>query len=351
MNFGMDYFHSMSEPSDPVRKALLTVNSWDDLQNLGAIYEHLKKEGSIPGFVRATEDKKVQFTPVQMVAACMCLPTFNSPEPYRFIKNFVSSDSFSSIPHKNKLTCLLKLVRTAVQSRQVRDLLVSRLIHHMHDSEPASFQLPLLYLTAEAEDPWTPPVELTFDPRTDALTYYYCAINKLLEAKYDEAVVDADRAWGLSNHAKDIRPSLLPLMSITAFLAKYSYDDFCDQLPEKYTGWDEPYMYMWDSEEFAGTIPTFGLFMKFRKEIAREITRRTILDIAVAFKTITLSDIRTHCTGADSVLVLQQLRSDGEIDYDLVGDLVTFKLVKEEEATEEQIVHAIAKLSQEPETS
>jgi hypothetical protein len=199
--------------------------------------------------------------------------------------------------------------------------------------------MPLLYLTAEAVNPWPIEVTPTRDPVLDTMAYYYSAINKILAGEYVRADRDAICAWALTREAKSKRGVILNLISVTAFLAGVSLEAFTWRFSAKYRIMGERHMGIWDDDTEAARPSLSGLFGKFEKLIERETARRAIVDLSDAVSAIRLDQLKEFCKGVDPGPVLEELGREKKVAYELEDRIVRFRQLDNEPEIIQEVVN------------
>jgi hypothetical protein len=211
----------------------------------------------------------------------------------------------------------MRCVRTAVLARNVDSLYASRALQGLFDADPRLFQKPLLYLTAHTSNPIVTEPLFSGEMRSDAILLYYVAANKLLARCFAEADADLVHAWELSAAAKDMRPSIIQAMSLTAFLTGQPWELFSARLPAKYLPPTSPTRKLWRLD---GPLPTPlpRLYERFSYEITREHARRVILDTARVATRVPLGVLTKWCGDPQ----IQGIVPPGEVTVRVEGNVV-----------------------------
>jgi hypothetical protein len=239
----------------------------------------------------------------------------------------VKSRRFKDLPDHFRVTLLLKLIRATVLFKCIRKFSQTGLVQSLYKSNSAAFQLPLLYLAAEAREPVDLSPALTRQHvRFDALAAYYAGVNKLLLRRFEDADAHLRDGWTLSKGAKDIRRAVLTGRSLSAFLSRKSFRVFQARVARKYIAESPDARKVWAlgtgfRAEIAGLD---ALFRDLITDICQEHSRRVVLDVCLCMSTVPVTQLDKLVEGT-SLAVLKKLKETGEIDYEVSGGVVTLR--------------------------
>jgi hypothetical protein len=237
------------------------------------------------------------------------------------------SRRFKDFPEHFRVTLAMKLIRAAVLFRRVRELSQMGLVQSLHKSSPQAFQLPLLYLAAEAREPVDlNPILTRQHVRFDALTAYYAGINKLMLRKFEDADLHFRSAWTLSKGAKDIRREVVKRMSLSAFLSGKSFRVFQARVARKYTADNPDALIIWSlTTGFRSGIAALDrLFRDLLADICLEHSKRVIIDICLCMSNVPVAHLDKFVEGT-SLSILKTLKESGELDYEVAGNVVRLR--------------------------
>jgi hypothetical protein len=170
------------------------------------------------------------------------------------------------------------------------------------------------------------------------MAFYYSAINKLFNRRFEAADVDLLRSWTLSRGAKDLRPSIIDAMSLSAFLSQKSLPVFQGRLPKKYWPRRGASFDLWDLDK--PESPNFGskFYMKLASDIKRERTIRILADLERLTSRANFSQIASLAGVATESPLLNRFRG---------AAVVTFSEPLLAERLEEELAN-VTKLSSAP---
>jgi hypothetical protein len=303
------------------------VNDVSTLGSLGSLFPEVRERLSTPNrsgkrvveFFDAKAYAPFQFTSVQEVAVGLTLPLHENPGLILDYLCAIFPDT-AQLPSKYKLGIAIRIVRAAILANRVRDLLQRNFIQNLMRSDERLFQLPFLFLSAHTSPIVCDP-HLSGDGRLDSMVFYYSGVNKLLlPSSVESADADFVRAWRLSRFAKDMRPAILHVMGLSAFLLGKSPKQFQARVGRKYVPTAGLVRDLWDLNKKLEAIRWSNLFKEFLVPIRRERARRMLLLIARTVEAARLADLRKYCEyhGID------ELVPNDELELRIVGDVVYF---------------------------
>lgn len=258
----------------------------------------------------------------QLVILCLIMPMdLHKKFMVKLIGVCLESDRNELKPAiRNALA--MKMIRISVMDRSVSALWSSNLIQKLAQSNLKAWQVPLLYLSAQAGQPLDIGVDPTFDVRLDTIAYLYSGINKIMAGFYDSADEDLLHAWTLSKGAKDVRGDIIRYMSLSAYLSGKSIEVFHSRMSRKY--WPTkgmPYA-IWNIYE---RLPDFGgsVYGLVAGPIYRMQTKRLIIDISKCVTSISVSDLQGMCQIKNISDIIATLVTEGEINATIENNVVT----------------------------
>jgi hypothetical protein len=220
----------------------------------------------------------------------------------------------------------MRLIRAAVHFRRLHDLSKSQTIQQYYARFPETFQLPLLYLSAEMRNPIDlSPKQKRQNVRYDALVAYYAGVNKLLLRRPDAADGHFIDAWVLSRGAKDLRPEVLRRMSIAAFLAGKSKRVFFARFPHTYI--TDAVSRIWSLESgyrarLSGAADP--IITHLIADICHEHAKRVIIDLCRSVAKLTVAQLDKLVEGS-GLPILAKLAEAGEVVYMIRKDVITLQ--------------------------
>jgi hypothetical protein len=176
-------------PEDKIQQNIKAIREVAQLDSLGELITEVNNTGFPSLVTRLAIDPKpfANYETFQAVAIGMILPVVLNPAAsYDFLRKLVSWENFQRVSTRFQLPCVMKLIRAAALSRKAADLLNEHIVMRLWESDQIFWQMPMLYLTFEAGEPWDIGIQpgLTDDVRTDTLDFYYNAMNQLMARKY-----------------------------------------------------------------------------------------------------------------------------------------------------------------------
>lgn len=258
----------------------------------------------------------------QLVILCLIMPMdFHKKIMVQLIKACLeNSRDELKLPIRNALA--MKMIRISVLDRSVSALWSSNLIQNLAERDLKAWQVPFLYLAAQAGQPIGIGVDPTFDVRLDTIAYLYSGINKIMAGYYDSADEDLVHAWTLSKGAKDLRGDIIHYMSLSAYLSGKSIEVFHSRMARKY--WPSkglPYA-IWNIYE-PPTEKFVGVYSLVVGAINRMQTRRLIIDISKRVTSISVSDLQGMCQIKNIGDIIATLVKEGEINATIEDNVVT----------------------------
>jgi hypothetical protein len=282
---------------------------------------------SVPKKLWDESGKFTSFTDIQ-VAALGLLVRVNSDSDtvLACLLRIVHSAHFARLQDYIQQAIAMKLIRAAVQFRWVRELGQKRVIQQLYSRHPETFQLPLLYLSAETRDP----IDLSPKPkrqnvRYDALVAYYAGVNKLLLRRPEAADNYFIEAWILSKGAKDLRPEILRRMSLSAYLSGKAERVFLARFPRKYA--TNIVLRVWSLQSgYRSRISGAGdpMFTHLLPELCQEHAKRVIVDLCKSVVKLNMARLDKLVEGA-AITTLTKLASTGDVVYEISRDVVTLR--------------------------
>jgi hypothetical protein len=309
-----------------IKENIKQINQFSQLDMLGELIGDALHD--FPYFIREIAKEASPFssyTNTQVIAIGLITPIPLDPViAYQVLVKVVNSPGFRGAPTKWQLACLMRLVRASSLAHKSRELFDARTIHTFHERDGKGFQAPLFYLSVESLMFLNKVPELTRDLRADAIAFFYSGLNRLLHQQFVIADEHLQRSWVLSKAAKDMRTSIVNMMSLAAFLARVPRTVFDDRLPRKYvpTG---PFLNVWslDGHYKSGDI-TGVVCSRLISELTEEHTRRLLLDMALSASTVPVSMVRERVGISDLASLFAKMRDDSGLGLRIENDAVVF---------------------------
>jgi hypothetical protein len=223
-----------------------------------------------------------------------------------------------------KTGILMRLVTTAIRSRQAPELLNSQLLQNLWRRHNPSYQLPLLYLTSNTPSPWSATPRPTGSDRRDCLSWYYAGMNQLSAKHFEDADTDLRHAWHLSKSAKDARGGIVLALSLSAFLSHVSEPVFLARISRKWLAQATYTKALW-SFEAVQTLPP--MYRHFKDEIQAEKFRRQLIDLTRTVTKVDRERLKILC-GEDCLAIAEELKGKGLLEFEVNEDVVEFHLPK-----------------------
>jgi hypothetical protein len=214
----------------------------------------------------------------------------------------------------------MNYARAVIRSNRQESVLSGGIFQKLYSKAPEVFQLPVLYFSAHTNSPQVLSVVQTGQPRADALTYYYSAINKLLKGDPREADAEFVYSWKLSKAAKDLRPEIAEGMWLSAFLSGIPKPIVAARIPKKYHPLKGGAAEIWS---ISGSVDTMmvkwqGLFQRLGPAIRKARAKRILVRIAQTTEAIKLRELQHACDFQD----VQSLISIDEVALTIEKDIV-----------------------------
>jgi hypothetical protein len=270
-----------------------------DLDNLGDFYSKARKTFDHQGVANfVTHAAILDYTELQTIAYSLILPLeLNPRELYPVFKRILRN--VSAYPPRVQVCLAMRCVRAAVLSHQAQELNDSLIIQKLFHSDERLFQRPLLYLNAHLSNPIVTVPLICGDSRSDAILLYYSAVNKLLARDFATADSEFKRSWELSRSAKELRPSIIEGMSLSAFLSGSTWDLFIRRLPEKHVPSSGGVFKIWKLANPYDTGSFSCLYDRFSAEILREHAKRVLIDTAKMVTIVPIEQLIEWCGTPD----------------------------------------------------
>lgn len=259
----------------------------------------------------------------QKFGIAMIVPISFAPLPiYTILHENVNQ--FDSIPEELKAGFALRLARSAAMCNKGQQLLKENILQTLLGKSVETYSLAYLYLCAQLQEPTDFEPQLSTDIRTNAMTLYYLAINRMLLNRFEDAEQALQRAFVLTKGCKDFRPNVIEKLSLASFLNHTPYSVFLSFLPEKYYPQAGSQALIWDLNAKIDSSVLNSYYSFFTSAIIQEHTRRIILDYSLTVEKIPIKMLQTQCNVDSIETYIAQMQSLGEIDAKIVSHNVIF---------------------------
>lgn len=325
-------------------RVIISMESEDLVQLLEAYQEITKTNiGKLKGVIklarRALDSKNIhhfldleKWSPLQALAIALTIPIdISCREVYIFLCTCLRGAHEAGVDAEFRRKIAMRVVRCATFAREIGTLYQNGLIQGLCQSDPTTYQTPLLYLCVQAGKPidYQKPVP-TGDTRHDALMFYYMGLNRLFLHNFPGADECMSCAWMLGSHEEDLRASIMDGMSLTAFLVGKSLEVFRARLKRKEWPTSGPAFDIWVTLPREKPLQLRGLYQLFFSDIMHMKRVHMIRAAARTMKCVKLSDLATLGAVKESDLseTLKEMIDNGQIKANVRDGVVSdMKLV------------------------
>jgi hypothetical protein len=311
-------------------QGLECVGKIEDLDNLGSFFPYAR-EVLTSTALKSVLNSRVSrpFADVQLIGLGLILPVEVDAERSLVFLAYLIPKSLL-YPRRFRTCLLMKMLRAAVLCGQAEQLLRTGDLHRRHTEDAAFGQLPLLYLSAHTSDFLSIDPVTVGDARTDAITFYWSGVNKLLAKRFGESHTDLTRAWQLSKAAKDARPAIIEAMALAVFLNRGGSEMVEARAGKKWLTRNGAGL--WDLDEAIDEREWPDLYVALERPIRAEHARRIVLKLADKAERIPLKELLDAC----HVGSIDEIGpTDDGLELIVERDVVTFGRPSHEDAVGE----------------
>jgi hypothetical protein len=297
----------------------------EDLDNLGSFFDYAREvltSASLNSVLNSRISRP--FTDVQLLALGLMLPLeVDAERSFVFLAYLVPKSVL--YPRRFRTCLLMKMARAAIICGEAEQLLRTGDLHRRYREEVAVAQLPLLYLSAHTYNFLIIEPVTVGDARTDAITFYWSGVNKLLAKQFIDCDVDLARAWQLSKAAKDARPAIVQAMALAAFLNGGGCEVVEARGGEKWLNRNGAEL--WHLDAPLNARDWSHLYANLETEIRAEHARRIAVKIAENAETMPLMNLLEACRLGS----IDEIGRTNELEMIVERGVVTFGRPSEEE--------------------
>jgi len=225
------------------------------------------------------------------VACALAIPAaLVDRSTYPLVASMIWSSDGLILSPKVLTSLAMRLVRSAATAGRITDVWELGWIQARCESRPELFQLPQLFLSAQAGHPIVKEPLLFNDLRMDTLALYYSGINRLLALAFESADMAFTRAWAISKGAKDVRPAIVAGMSLSAFLSGIEFEVLIARIGKRHWHAQGAPARLWSSG-----ATQIGLYRAFDGHILMMRARRIVAEAAAVTERIGLDKLARMC--------------------------------------------------------
>jgi hypothetical protein len=315
----------MSASVSLLLQGLECVGKIEDLDNLGSFFPYAREVLTSAALKSVLNSRILRpFTDLQLIALGLIVPVDADAERSLVFLAYLIPKSLL-YPRRFRTCLLMKMLRAAAICGQAEQLLRTGGLQRRYQEEAAVAQLPLLYLCAHTSDFLSIEPVTVGDARTDAITFYWSGVNKLLAKQWDASDVDLTCAWQLAKAAKDAQPAIIQAMALAVFLSGAGREVVGARAGEK--SLDRNAAELWDLDAPIDAREWPDLYFNFESEIRAEHARRIVVRIADSAESMPLKELLEAC----HVGSIGEIGRTDDLELLVEKDVVTFGRPSEEE--------------------